>query len=149
VRSTCAGQRCSSREWLYDWFGRQDLSPAVQGQAIPAHSTGAAHFHQPRLADLQTLDKALPRLVKETKFNKDPERAEVAAVAAAAVEVLNTASANHHACCTTLRKRGPTLSGGDNPRCAAPGRATLARAPFPGLPALQMLGTGDVGVARV
>jgi hypothetical protein len=27
------------------------------------------------LADLQTLDKALPRLVRETKFNKDPERA--------------------------------------------------------------------------
>ena len=27
------------------------------------------------LADLQTLDKALPRLAKETKFAKDPERA--------------------------------------------------------------------------
>jgi GTP-binding protein YchF len=42
------------------------------------------------LADLQTLEKALPRLAKETKFNKDPERAEVAAAANAAVEVLNS-----------------------------------------------------------
>jgi len=41
------------------------------------------------LADLQTLDKALPRLVKESKFSKDPERAEVTAAATAAVEVLN------------------------------------------------------------
>ena len=31
------------------------------------------------LADLQTLEKALPRLAKETKFAKDPERARVAA----------------------------------------------------------------------
>jgi hypothetical protein len=42
------------------------------------------------LADLQTLEKALPRLAKETKFNKDPERAAVAAGATAAVEVLNS-----------------------------------------------------------
>ena len=41
------------------------------------------------LADLQTLDKALPRLVKESKFNKDPERAELTAAATAAVDVLN------------------------------------------------------------
>ena len=41
------------------------------------------------LADLQTLDKAVPRLVKDTKFNKDPERAAVAAAAQAAVEVLD------------------------------------------------------------
>ncbi len=41
------------------------------------------------LADLQTLEKAVPRLVKETKFNKDAERAVVAASAQAAVEVLN------------------------------------------------------------
>ena len=34
------------------------------------------------LADLQTLEKALPRLAKETKFAKDPERARVAAAAA-------------------------------------------------------------------
>ena len=36
------------------------------------------------LADLQTLDKALPRLAKETKFAKDPERARMAEAAAAA-----------------------------------------------------------------
>jgi ribosome-binding ATPase len=42
------------------------------------------------LADLQTLEKALPRLVKETKFSKDPERLEVAAAAEAAVGVLDS-----------------------------------------------------------
>jgi GTP-binding protein YchF len=41
------------------------------------------------LADLQTLEKAVPRLVKETKFNKDPERARVAASATAAQQVLD------------------------------------------------------------
>jgi ribosome-binding ATPase len=42
------------------------------------------------LADLQTLDKALPRLVKETKFAKGPERAQVAAAATAAAKLLDT-----------------------------------------------------------
>jgi ribosome-binding ATPase len=42
------------------------------------------------LADLQTLEKALPRLAKETKFAKDPERLEVAAAAEAAVGVLDS-----------------------------------------------------------
>jgi hypothetical protein len=41
------------------------------------------------LADLQTLEKALPRLAKETKFAKDPERAQVAAAAAKAQELLD------------------------------------------------------------
>jgi len=41
------------------------------------------------LADLQTLEKALPRLAKESKFSKDPERTEVTAAATAAVDVLN------------------------------------------------------------
>jgi ribosome-binding ATPase len=41
------------------------------------------------LADLQTLEKALPRLVKESKFSKDPERTEVTAAATAAVDVLD------------------------------------------------------------
>ena len=41
------------------------------------------------LADLQTLEKALPRLAKETKFARDPERARVAAAAAAAAELLD------------------------------------------------------------
>jgi GTP-binding protein YchF len=42
------------------------------------------------LADLQTLEKALPRLAKETKFAKDPERVQVAAAAAAAEKLLDT-----------------------------------------------------------
>jgi len=42
------------------------------------------------LADLQTLEKALPRLAKETKFSKDPERLEAAAAAQAAVGVLDS-----------------------------------------------------------
>jgi ribosome-binding ATPase len=42
------------------------------------------------LADLQTLDKALPRLVKETKFAKGPERAQAAAAATAAAKLLDT-----------------------------------------------------------
>jgi hypothetical protein len=42
------------------------------------------------LADLQTLEKAVPRLQKETKFSKDPERLEVAAAASAAVGVLDS-----------------------------------------------------------
>jgi hypothetical protein len=41
------------------------------------------------LADLQTLEKAVPRLQKETKFSKDAERLEVAAAASAAVAVLD------------------------------------------------------------
>jgi ribosome-binding ATPase len=41
------------------------------------------------LADLQTLDKALPRLAKETKFAKDPERLAVADAAARAQQVLD------------------------------------------------------------
>ncbi|MBV9380700.1 MAG: redox-regulated ATPase YchF [Streptosporangiaceae bacterium] len=42
------------------------------------------------LADLQTLEKALPRLEKETKFNKDPERARAARAAAAGQRLLDT-----------------------------------------------------------
>jgi ribosome-binding ATPase len=41
------------------------------------------------LADLQTLDKALPRLAKEVKFSKDAERLRVADAAAAAQRLLN------------------------------------------------------------
>ncbi len=49
------------------------------------------------LADLQTLEKAVPRLVKESKFAKDPQRNAVADAAAKAEQVLNG---------------GTTLSGG-------------------------------------
>jgi GTP-binding protein YchF len=44
------------------------------------------------LADLQTLEKALPRLAKETKFSKDPERLQVAQSAAVAQQVLDRGS---------------------------------------------------------
>jgi GTP-binding protein YchF len=42
------------------------------------------------LADLQTLDKALPRLAKEAKFAKEPERVAVADAAVRAQELLDT-----------------------------------------------------------
>ncbi len=42
------------------------------------------------LADLQTLEKAAPRLAKETKFSKDPEKLETAAAATAAAAVLDS-----------------------------------------------------------
>src|SRR5579863_2684403 len=41
------------------------------------------------LADLQTLEKAVPRLVKETKFAKDPDRARTAESAVAAQQLLD------------------------------------------------------------
>jgi ribosome-binding ATPase YchF (GTP1/OBG family) len=42
------------------------------------------------LADLQTLEKATPRLVKETKVSKDPDKLATAAAAEAAVSVLDS-----------------------------------------------------------
>jgi GTP-binding protein YchF len=42
------------------------------------------------LADLQTLEKATPRLAKETKFSKDPEKLETVASAQAAVSLLDS-----------------------------------------------------------
>ena len=42
------------------------------------------------LADLQTIEKALPRLQKETKFAKDPAKLETLAAAEAAVGVLDS-----------------------------------------------------------
>jgi ribosome-binding ATPase len=42
------------------------------------------------LADLQTLEKAVPRLAKETKFGKDPEKNRKAEAAAKAQEVLDS-----------------------------------------------------------
>jgi ribosome-binding ATPase len=43
------------------------------------------------LADLQTLEKALPRLSKETKFSEDPRRRRVAAAASKARQLLEEA----------------------------------------------------------
>src|SRR5689334_7579691 len=45
------------------------------------------------LADLQTLEKALPRLAKETKFAKDAERAQALAAAEAAQRLLDSGTA--------------------------------------------------------
>jgi len=42
------------------------------------------------LADLQTLEKAVPRLAKETKYSKDAERKRLAGSAAAAQQLLDT-----------------------------------------------------------
>jgi ribosome-binding ATPase len=42
------------------------------------------------LADLQTLEKAAPRLAKEAKFAKDPDRVRAAAAAAKAEEILDS-----------------------------------------------------------
>jgi ribosome-binding ATPase len=47
------------------------------------------------LADLQTLEKAVPRLAKETKFNRDQERARAAAAAAAAQQLLDAGTTLH------------------------------------------------------
>src|SRR6266542_5908701 len=45
------------------------------------------------LADLQTLEKAVPRLAKEAKFAKNPERSRAADAAARAEQVLNGGTA--------------------------------------------------------
>jgi len=45
------------------------------------------------LADLQTLEKAVPRLAKEAKFSKNPERTRVADAAAKAEQVLDGGTA--------------------------------------------------------
>ena len=45
------------------------------------------------LADLQTLEKALPRLAKEAKFAKDPEKAQAVTAAEAAQRLLDTGTA--------------------------------------------------------
>jgi GTP-binding protein YchF len=42
------------------------------------------------LADLQTLEKAVPRLVKESKYSKDPERIAIADAAAKAQQLLDS-----------------------------------------------------------
>ena len=47
------------------------------------------------LADLQTLEKALPRLTKEAKTHKDPERLRAAEAAAHAAEILDVGQPLH------------------------------------------------------
>jgi GTP-binding protein YchF len=69
-------------------FGDPDVTH-VEGSVSPERdiSTIATELI---LADLQTLDKALPRLVKEAKFAKDPERTVAAEAAAAAQRLLDS-----------------------------------------------------------
>ena len=57
-----------------------DVSPARDVETIATELI---------LADLQTLEKAVPRLAKETKFAKNPERARVAGAAAKAEQLLD------------------------------------------------------------
>ena len=62
------------------------------------------------LADLQTLEKALPRLAKEAKFAKDPARAQAADAAARP----SSSSTPAPRCRPGLRPRASTW-----PRCAS------------------------------
>jgi len=69
-------------------FGDPDVT-RVEGSADPEGDIETI-VTELILADLQTLEKALPRLAKETKFSKDPEKLETAAAAEAAVSVLDS-----------------------------------------------------------
>ena len=64
-------------------FGDPDVT-RVEGSADPEGDIETI-VTELILADLQTLEKATPRLAKETKFSKDPEKLATAAAAEAAV----------------------------------------------------------------
>ena len=68
-------------------FDDPDVSH-VDGDVAPARDVETISTEL-MLADLQTLDKALPRLAKEVKFSKDAERLRMADAAAAAQRLLN------------------------------------------------------------
>ena len=68
-------------------FDDPDVSH-VDGDVAPARDVETISTEL-MLADLQTLDKALPRLAKEVKFSKDAERLRVADAAEAAQQLLN------------------------------------------------------------
>ena len=68
-------------------FDDPDVSH-VDGDVAPARDVEIISTEL-MLADLQTLDKALPRLAKEVKFSKDAERLRMADAAAAAQRLLN------------------------------------------------------------
>src|SRR5262249_19247973 len=68
-------------------FDDPDVSH-VDGDVAPARDVETVSTEL-ILADLQTLDKALPRLAKEVKFSKDAERLRVADAAAAAQRLLD------------------------------------------------------------
>ena len=69
-------------------FGDPDVT-RVEGSADPEGDIETI-VTELILADLQTLEKAMPRLAKETKFSKDPEKLATAAAAEAAVSVLDS-----------------------------------------------------------
>jgi GTP-binding protein YchF len=69
-------------------FGDPDVT-RVEGSADPEGDIETI-VTELILADLQTLEKATPRLAKETKFSKDPEKLATAAAAEAAVSVLDS-----------------------------------------------------------
>ena len=69
-------------------FGDPDVT-RVEGSADPEGDIDTI-VTELILADLQTLEKATPRLAKETKFSKDPEKLATAAAAEAAVAVLDS-----------------------------------------------------------
>jgi len=62
---------------------------ASEGQGLGNQFLAHIRETELMLADLQTLDKALPRLGKEVKFSKDAERLRAADAAAAARRLLN------------------------------------------------------------
>src|SRR5262249_56465052 len=68
-------------------FDDPDVSH-VDGDVAPARDVEIISTEL-MLADLQTLDKALPRLAKEVRFSKDAERLRVADAAEAAQRLLN------------------------------------------------------------
>jgi ribosome-binding ATPase len=69
-------------------FGDPDVT-RVEGSADPEGDIETI-VTELILADLQTLEKATPRLAKETKFSKDPEKLATAAAAEAAVPLLDS-----------------------------------------------------------
>ena len=68
-------------------FSDPDVSH-VDGDVSPARDVDTVATEL-ILADLQTLEKAVPRLVKEAKFAKNPERQRIADAAAAAQQMLD------------------------------------------------------------
>jgi ribosome-binding ATPase len=69
-------------------FGDPDVT-RVEGSADPEGDIETI-VTELILADLQTLEKATPRLAKETKFSKDPDKLATAAEAEAAVPLLDS-----------------------------------------------------------
>jgi ribosome-binding ATPase len=85
------------------------------------------------LADLQTVEKALPRLAKENKFGKDPEKIQAVASATAAQEVLNQGIT------LSAAVSGKAASGQAASGKAASGKAAFTSADLAAVRDLQLL----------